>query len=181
MRNLSLLITLLFTAPAWGLAGPAPMTAAPASTSASAAVTAKNFQPGQGKSVHLGKIEVPGVKPLVETLQEIKVAVKRPFDNDPAHFDDMVCRLDAGTLDSHAGTTLECGTQGWFSMRRNQNQFGNGDAAAVAALGHPWHTVRRLSGRQVKTLREVLRELPLPAHGEVQVIDDGKAPLEGSP
>src|SRR5579859_7839010 len=110
MRKLFLALAILTAAPVWALEGPAPGAAAGTAPAAS--------QTGNGKSVHLGKIEVTGVKPLVEFLQEIKVAVKRPFDNDPAHFDDMVCRLGDDQLGSHMSSTLECGTQGWFSMRR---------------------------------------------------------------
>lgn len=171
IRALTLALSLLAAAPAWALQGPAPAAAT------SAAPTPTDFKPGEGKQVHLGKIQVPGVKPLVETLQEIKLAVKRPFDNDPAHFDDMVCRLGDGTLGSHAGMTLECGTQGWFSMSRDAMQLGMmGGSNAVSTLGHPWHTIRYLSSHQLKTLRDLLRELPPPGQGEVQVIDDSTAP-----
>lgn len=174
MHKLIPILALLAAAPAWALEGPAPVTdAAPAA-----------IQPGTGKSVHLGKIEVTGVKPLVQTLQEIKLAVKRPFDDSPAHFDDMVCRLGDDELGSHLAMTLECGTQGWFSMQRSAYGYGGvmqSDAVAVSALGHPWHVVRPLNMKQLQALRAVLKGLPPPAQGDVQVMqDDQHAPLEPS-
>jgi len=173
-RRLTWLLALLVTAPAWGLEGPTPVTGTvPAA-----------IQPGTGKSVHLGKIELTGVRPLVQTLQEIKVAVKRPFDNDPAHRDDMVCRLGDDELGSHLTMTLECGTQGWFSMQRSAYGYGGvmqSDAVAVSALGHPWHVVRPLNTKQLQALRTVLKGLPPPGQGDVQLIqDDRHAPLEPS-
>lgn len=42
-----------------------------------------------------------------------------PFDNDPKHYDVMICRLKTA-IDSRAGgRILECGTQGWFNMQRS--------------------------------------------------------------
>jgi hypothetical protein len=107
MHALTAILTVLCMGSAWADA-PAPST-----TTAPAGIN-KHLD-----KIQLGKIEVSGMKPLVETLREVKVAVKRPFDNDPAHFDDMVCRLDDHGLGTHTGMLLECGTQGWFSMRRN--------------------------------------------------------------
>ena len=179
MRMLTLSTGLLMTLPALALEGPVPA----AGTRATAATTPAPAQPTtNSKNVHLGKIDVQGLQPLVQTLQEIKVAVKRPFDNEPAHFDDMVCRLGDGSLGSHMSSTLECGTEGWFAMRRNQYLFGNGwgGEAAVSTLGHPWHTVRALNPHQMMVLRELLRELPPPGQGPVEVVGDGKAPLEPS-
>ena len=180
MRKLIPIFALLAAAPAWALEGPAPV-AAPATASAIAPAATP---PGAGKSVHLGKIEATGMKPLVQTLQEIKLAVKRPFDDDPAHRDDMVCRLGDDGLGSHLAMTLECGTQGWFSMQRSAYGYGGvmqSDAVAVSALGHPWHVVRPLDMRQLQALRAVLKGLPQPGKGDVQVIQDGqRAPLEPS-
>jgi hypothetical protein len=181
MRSLSLVLLSLIAAPAWALEGPVP-SASTATTSV--ATTPVAFQPGKGKSVHLGKIEVPGIKAQVETLQEVKLAVKRPFDDDPAHFDDMVCRLGGDELGSHTSRTLECGTQGWFGMRRNAYGYGGAmenDAVAVSTLGHPWHVVRYLKSGEEKVIRDLLRELPAPGKGEVKVIDDDPpAPTEAS-
>ncbi|HEY3858226.1 MAG TPA: hypothetical protein VGM47_01290 [Gammaproteobacteria bacterium] len=163
MRTLTALLATLFLSTAWA-DGPAPTAPSPAPAAAS---TAK-----------LGKVEVTGMKPLVETLREVKVAVKRPFDNNPAHFDDMVCRLETGAdTDSRAGAVLECGTQGWYGMRRNEYLFGNfgHGAVAVSTLGHPWHVVRALNMKQVTALRTLLKEVPAPGEGDVQVIDDQAA------
>jgi hypothetical protein len=159
MRTLIACLTTLFLSTVWA-DGPAP---APPSSA-----------PAAGSTAQLGKIDVKGLKVLVETLREVKVAVKRPFGNDPAHFDDMVCRLgdDEG---SHISMVLECGTQGWFSMRRDQYLFGGG--YAVVTLGHPWHMIRPLTPRQMKTLRDLLREIPAPGKGDVKVLDDQNVPV----
>src|SRR5579859_5808489 len=98
MRILAALLTVLCMSTAWA--------------DAPALATVRALAPASPKhldKIQLGKIEVEGMKPLVEALQEIKVAVKRPFDNDPAHFDDMVCRLGDDQLGSHMSSTLECG------------------------------------------------------------------------
>lgn len=178
IRTLILAIACTAAVPAWALEGPAA-----AATGMAPAFTTPALTPlTKSKDVHLGKVEVTGLQPLAAVLQEVKVAVKRPFDNDPAHFDDMVCRLGDNALGSHITRTLECGTQGWFAMRRNSFMFGNfmvkGAAVAVSTLGHPWHTMRELNPRQIAVLRELLRELPPPGQGLVEVVDEGQAPLE---
>ena len=67
-------------------------------------------------------------------------------------------------------------------MRRNEYLFGNfmveGAAVAVSTLGHPWHSIRELNPRQLAVLRELLRELPPPGQGLIEVVNDGQAPLE---
>src|SRR5690242_11941718 len=116
MRSLILILVSVISATAWA-DGPAP-------SLAPAAASAAPPPAGDSKEVQLGKIQVHSdPQALVQTLREIKVAVKRPFDNVPAHFDDMVCRIDSG--EGHMGVALECGTQGWFSMRRSEFKFGN--------------------------------------------------------
>ena len=173
-RMFILAIGCMAAAPVWALDGPAP-----AASTVPAVTNPAPAQLTKSKDVHLGKVEVTGIKPLVETLQEVKVAVKRPFDNDPAHFDDMVCRL-GDALGSHITTTLECGTQGWFSMRRNSYGGPTLGAATFSSptLGHPWHMIRALNSHQIMVLRELLKVLPPPGQGQVEVIDDGQAPLE---
>jgi hypothetical protein len=161
MRTLAALLITLFLSTAWA-DSPAP-----------------SPTPAAASTAQLGKVDVTGMKPLVQTLREVKVAVKRPFDNDPKHFDDMVCRLETGAdTDSRAGAVLECGTQGWYGMRRNEYQYGNwgtGDVPAISTLGHPWHVVRALNMKQVQALRTLLKEVPAPDEGDVQVIDDEAA------
>ena len=163
IRALYLIPALLAAAPAWGQDAVAPATP----------------YVGKSRNVHLGKIQVTGMKTLVETMQEIKVAVKRPFDNDPGHFDDMVCRLDDRQLGTHIGAVLECGTQGWFRMRRDEFQYGGAlsdGAVSAAALGHPWHTERALNPEQAGALRKLLRGLPAPGAGKVQLLVDESRP-----
>jgi hypothetical protein len=167
MRALTAILTVLCMSGAWADAPAAASTPPPAGAS-------RHLD-----KMPLGKIEVTGMKPLVETLREVKVAVKRPFDNDPAHFDDMVCRFDDHGLGTHTGMLLECGTQGWFSMQRNAYSYGGamqGSEPAVSSLGHPWHTVRALDPHQMAALRELLKELPPPGQGDVQIVDEAPAP-----
>ena len=166
MRLLAALLAVLYVSGAWADA-PAAAGVAPAPAGV------KHLD-----KMKLGSVEVTGLKPLVETLRELKVAVKRPFDNDPAHFDEMVCRFDDHALGTHTGMLLECGSQGWFSMERNAYQYGGamqGSEPAVSALGHPWHTLRLLDPRQMAALRELLKELPPPGQGDVQIVDEAPA------
>ena len=165
MRMLTAILTVLCVSSAWA--------DAPAAASAPPAATVKHLD-----KMKLGTVEVTGLKPLVEALRELKVAVKRPFDNDPAHFDDMVCRFDDHPLGTHTGMLLECGTQGWFSMRRNFYQYGGamqGSEPAVSTLGHPWHSLRALDPGQLAALRELLKQLPPPGQGDVQIVDEAPA------
>lgn len=172
MRALYLIPALLVATPAWALDAVAPAMAPPTATAATPYA-------GKSRNVRLGKIQVSGMKTLVETLQEIKVAVKRPFDNDPAHFDEMVCRLDDRQMDTHIGAVLECGTQGWFRMRRDEFQYGGAmsdGAVSASALGHPWHTERALNPQQASALRSLLKGLPAPGAGKVQLVVDESRP-----
>lgn len=127
--------------------------------------------PAAGATQHLGSVDVKGMQHLAEALQEIKVAIKRPLGNDPEHFDDMVCSLEV----DRAHGILDCGTQGYYSMQRDQSLYGNGfgtGAVAIVTLGHPWHVVRDLNMKQVQALRLALKEVPAPGKGQVQVTDD---------
>jgi hypothetical protein len=166
VRALYLIPALLLATPAWAQDAVAPAMTPPVAAAAAAPYA------GKSRNVHLGKIQVSGMKALVETLQEIKVAVKRPFDDDPAHFDEMVCRLDDRQMDTHIGAVLECGTQGWFGMRRSEYRYGGAmsDGAVAAALGHPWQTERTLNPEQTAALRDLLRGLPVPGAGKVQLV-----------
>jgi hypothetical protein len=119
---------------------------------------------------------------MVEVLQQMKTAIDAPFDNDPKHYDDMVCRITDNDGFRAEGAILECGTQGWFGMYRNkQHQASNPLATDLpgtptASLGHPWHIERLLNHEQLAALRTVLDKLPLPGKGEVQIVDDAKQP-----
>ena len=164
-----LLLVLGFCAPAFAIAGaPAAGTRAPAA----------------GTTAQLGQIEVNSIKPLVETLEQVKVAMTTPLDNDPKHYDVMVCRLKT-SIDSRAGgRILECGTQGWFNMQRSiyareMNVVTDPSMTSTPTLGHPWHTERLLNFKQLQALRQVLGKLPEPGKGDVEVVLDD-APVAGT-
>ena len=173
MRRLSLLLCFLSVTPAWALDGPAPSagTTAPASASTTA---------------ELGEIQVKSIKPLVETLEQMKVAINTPLDNDPKHYDNLVCRL-RDPIDGRAtGKILDCGTQGWYAMQRtirerDMNLTEDTSLTTTSTLGHPWHIERLLNFKQLQALRAVLGKLPEPGKGDVQVVlDDPQSAPGGS-
>lgn len=128
------------------------------------------------QTAHLGKINVTAMKKLVQTLQQVKVALNRPFTDRPKDVDQMVCHFQAGAL--YGEPSLACGTQGWYSMRRTASQLAwMTGAAAVPTLGHPWHRVRQLNYRQLMYLRKLLKALPPPGKGEVVVVDKTGKPI----
>jgi hypothetical protein len=160
MRRVSLILLLL--ALPWVRAD------ADAPTPAPAAATGK---------LELGSIDVRGIKATVELLEDMKLAIKRPFDNAPAHYDDMVCLIKDNDGFRAQGAVLECGTQGWFSMQRaiyhrDMTLNGHPDLATTANLGHPWHVERLLNHEQLAALRQVLGMLPAPGKGDVEVVTD---------
>ena len=114
-------------------------------------------------AVNLNNVQVKGIKELVRTLQIVKIALKRPYDNNPKHVDDMVCELKTGLRPS-----LDCGTQGWYRMRRTKWQlaFACGCDAESPTIGHPWHSVHYLSHTQLMYLRRLLGRLPPPGSAQ---------------
>lgn len=160
MRISPLLLLACFGAPAWA---DAPAAAPSAATSVS--------------TLELGNIEAKSLRATVEVLEDMKLAIKRPFDNDPAHYDDMVCLIKDNDGFRAQGGVLECGTQGWFNMRRTIYHrdmviTGDPDLVSTTVLGHPWHVERLLNHDQLAALRNVLGLLPAPGKGDVQVVND---------
>jgi hypothetical protein len=146
-----------------------------------AAVPAVSTPPAAATTTQLGQVEVNSIKPLVETLEQMKVAMTTPLDNDPKHYDVMVCRLKT-SIDSRAGgRILECGTQGWFNMQRSiyareMNVVVDPSMTGTPTLGHPWHSERLLNFKQLQALRAVLGKLPEPGKGDVEVVLDETQP-----
>jgi hypothetical protein len=154
----------------WSLASPAVQAAAAIGAVASpgASTTAKPA------STNLGKVQVTGIKQLVRTLQTVKAALNQPFSSSPDQANVVVCRIIHSHGELHVatrmGAILECGTNGWFTSRRDAyHQRGNtADAVAdapdtpVYARKGAWHSVRVLSLQQVQALRSLLNKLPPP-------------------
>lgn len=146
-----------------------------------AAATAR--APAASSTARLGQIDVKSIRPLVEVLEQMKTAITTPYDNDPKHYDNLVCRL-RDPIDGRAtGKILDCGTQGWYAMQRNirardMNVVEDTSLTTTSTLGHPWHIERLLNFKQLAALREVLGKLPPPGKGdvEVQLEDDQPAP-----
>ena len=109
---------------------------------------------------------------LLKTLQQVKVALHKPFSDNPKLVDQMVCRFGTNQPGHRSAGVLECGTQGWYSMRREAMQLAlMTGQAAVPARGHPWYSIRMLDHTQLLYLRKLLKVLPPPA-SDVQVIED---------
>jgi hypothetical protein len=158
--------------------------AAPLNTTTAPAATTQRA----ADSVHLGNVKVTGARQLVQTLQQIKVALNKPVSFDHKHVDDMVCMLHAGHQDSifnRTSAVLECGSAGWFVMRLNaqrgamdERYYGSDpeSRAAITTLGHPWHIERVLSYRQLAALRKLLKKLPAPGKGQVKIVGEPNNP-----
>ena len=180
-----LLAPILLSASSWLFAATSPTIQTPARNAHTTATTKIN---PETPVIQLGKVNVNAMRVLIQTLQGVKVALKIPFDDNPKHVDEMVCRLHAGVVDSEPW--LECGNQDWFARRRDQTQMGltaggwsNGGlqmaldantpemSGASSEYGHPWHTVRFVNRRQIIYFRQILNALPEPGKGNVVVVD----------
>lgn len=145
--------------------------------SGTARADASTTAPAATGKLELGGIDVKGIRATVELLEDMKLAIKRPFDNDPAHYDDMVCLIKENDGFRAQGAVLECGTQGWFNMQRTVSErdmtlSAHPDLVATTTLGHPWHVERLLNHQQLAALRQVLGVLPAPGKGDVEVVTD---------
>lgn len=87
--------------------------------------------PDTQPTLHLGTIEVRGAAQIVAALRVIKIALRTPFSDDPAHADDPVCRIQ-----KQLGETreyLDCATNRDFRRRREATQV----AITVGSIGVP--------------------------------------------
>ena len=141
--------------------------------------------------LHLGKIEVSGQKQVMEALQAIKLALKRPESSDPSQQNAIVCRIEKD-IGSHQQDLLTCATNRTLSLRRQATQsgmitacegvagttcypdqgFGSRSplsAALQSTEGHVLHTTVNAA-----SLRSLLAKIPDPAP------EDTTAPAVGS-
>jgi hypothetical protein len=82
-------------------------------------------------TLQLGTVEVQGNQQVLATLQAIKLALKAPYSNDPAHANDPVCRIE-----KQLGETreyLDCATNRDLIKRRDATQL----AVEIGTLGVP--------------------------------------------
>lgn len=82
-------------------------------------------------TLQLGTVEVQGNQQIVATLQAIKLALKAPFSNDPAHANDPVCRIEKSL--GEAREYLNCATNRDYIVRRDATQL----AVENGTLGVP--------------------------------------------
>lgn len=71
----------------------------------------------QEPTLQLGKITVSGQYQIVRALRAIKVALHTSFSNDPAHADDVVCRINKALGEQHE--YLDCATNRNYTRRRD--------------------------------------------------------------
>ncbi|MDE2091913.1 MAG: hypothetical protein KGJ08_08445, partial [Gammaproteobacteria bacterium] len=159
----------------WVFAAQPPSVAAAATISASPPAE-------QTKSANLGKINVTATKELIKTLQVVKVALNQPFSSSRGQADAVVCRIITGhghlNVEERMGAVLECGTNSWFTWRREKckNTIDSADCVAnVSSAAYQrkgaWHSERAISLTQLAALRKLLDALPPPGKGQVVVVD----------
>lgn len=81
--------------------------------------------------MQLGTVQVHGNEKIMATLRAIKLALKSPFSNDPAHADDPVCRIEKSL--GEAREYLNCATNRDYIKRRAATQL----SVETGTLGVP--------------------------------------------
>jgi hypothetical protein len=71
--------------------------------------------------LQLGVVSVTGQHDVISVLRSIKLALKTPYSDDPAHADDMVCRIEKQL--GEAKEYLDCGINRDLTRRRDTTQM----------------------------------------------------------
>ena len=157
-------------------------TSPPNASSATATASPSASSTKASQATNLGKINVTATRELIKTLQVVKVALNEPYSSSRDKANVVVCRIITGhghmSVQERMGAVLECGTNSWFTWKRETCQ--NGGLAACAHNGPltsafkrkgAWHSMRALNLKQLGALRQLLNTLPPPGKGQVVVVD----------
>lgn len=96
-------------------------------------------------TLYLGNITIVGQQKIVNALRAIKLALHTPYSDDPAHADDVVCRINKGLGEQHE--YLDCATNKNYSRRRGATQV----AVLVGTYGIPDHGVQQMFAAMIAT------------------------------
>lgn len=158
-----------------------------ASPSASNASASKTSSPSTSStktppSAQLGKINVKATRELIKTLRVVKVAMHESYSDSPDKANVMVCRIITGhghvNVEERMGAVLECGSNSWFTWKRENCRNSNNMADCTADISSTaykrkgaWHSMRELNFKQLAALRQLLKTLPAPGKGQVVLVD----------
>lgn len=110
---------------------------------AAALMDGKAAQP----TIELGTVQVKGDKEVLSALRAIKTALHTAFSDDPAHANDVVCRINKGM--GEAREYLDCATNRNYGKRREAVKT----ALLVGTLGQP-------AGGDIQMFKGILAQQP---------------------
>jgi hypothetical protein len=130
--------------------------------------------PADEPVLQLGVVSVKGQRDVMNTLRSIKLALKTPYSDDPAHADDLVCRIEKQL--GEAKEYLDCGINRDLSQRRDSTQttifsgtlgVPNGtDLLRSFVAKQPQHHLRvPVNGGNLQKVLEQIPDAPVAAAG----------------